>query len=170
VGPLGWKHPGTSREEQAPKGESHERRPHETRRAGNRRAQSVERVIKPWGRNPAGRLGPAANGPSIPCVLKGTKAHERSRPRTKGRLGFAGRSPRRRCNSTGGCAEGLDLFGRVRRQEDRTAEGQTQRQSGSVEPIETLRRRANTPNEALIREGTGRSWEHDRPSGEGRRL
>jgi hypothetical protein len=45
-------------EEKAPKGESQERCRCETKPVRTKREKTVERVIKPWGRNIAGRQSP----------------------------------------------------------------------------------------------------------------
>jgi len=50
--------PDTFREEEAPQGESQERRRYEKRPARARREQTAERVAKPCGRNGAGWAGP----------------------------------------------------------------------------------------------------------------
>jgi hypothetical protein len=79
----------TFRKEKAPKGKSQERCRCETKPARAGRAKTVKRVAKPWRRIVAGRHAPRLSGSPGPQVLKGTKAHERSRPAAAGRLGFA---------------------------------------------------------------------------------
>lgn len=67
----------TASQENAPKGESHERCRRETKPARIRRAKAAQRVTKPWTRTVAGLERPRSVDRRILQVLKGTKVHER---------------------------------------------------------------------------------------------
>lgn len=84
------------------KGESHERRRFETEPARDRRAETVERVVKPCGRTEAGRDGLRDVDLRSLHVLKGTEAHERRLSASAGGLGIAGIDSKGRLNSLRG--------------------------------------------------------------------
>lgn len=76
-------------EEKAPKGEAQERCRCEIKPARARREETAKRVIKPWRRTVAGRQSPGEVDLRSLNVLKGKKAHERSRHAAARRLGRA---------------------------------------------------------------------------------
>jgi len=69
----------TLREEKTPKGESQERCRCEKEPAGNTKGVKRREGNQTLRTERSGQAKPAAGGPSIPQVLKGAQAHERSR-------------------------------------------------------------------------------------------